>query len=147
MNKLLEQPPGIVETVVRYECPRCGNSCQCGIPYSAKTVRAVEYAQQNPTASVREIVEQTGVGHGTAQRAKARVPVVHLEADTVGRDGKSYPAAKQQERDPADIIKRIVRLFQQLGNDDRGVVLDAGSRSPQIDRGPPAQEQRRVWWH
>jgi hypothetical protein len=73
MNKLLEPPPGIVETVQRYECPRCGNSCSCGIPYTAKTALATKYAAQNPTASVREIAEQTGVGHGTAQEAKARV--------------------------------------------------------------------------
>jgi hypothetical protein len=40
MNKLLEPPPGIVEVVTRYECPRCGNSCSCGLPYNAKTTLA-----------------------------------------------------------------------------------------------------------
>jgi hypothetical protein len=91
MNKLLEPPPGIVETVLRYECPRCGNNCQCGVPYIAKTVRAAEYAAKNPTASVREIADETGVGHGTAQRAKAGVP---HGTPTTGRDGRTYPAVK-----------------------------------------------------
>ena len=129
MNKLLEQPPGIVETVVRYECPRCGNSCQCGIPYSAKTVRAVEYAQQNPTASVREIAKQTGVSVGTAYGAKTRVQPEHLKAEpvTVGRDGKSYPAAKPAAKQQQELsttgqleaqayrhLDRIVEALRQM---------------------------------
>lgn len=97
MNKLLDPPPGIVEAVVRYECPKCGNNCQCGVPYIAKTVRAAEYAAKNPTASVREIAKQTGVGHGTAQEAKARVR--GRTPDTVtGRDGKSCPATATVSR-------------------------------------------------
>jgi hypothetical protein len=94
MNKLLEPPPAIVETVVRYECPKCGNSCSCGVPYAAKTMRAAEYAAQNPAASVREIAKQTGVSLGTAYNAKSGVQTEHL---TTGLDGKEYPAAKPRK--------------------------------------------------
>jgi hypothetical protein len=131
VNKLLEPPPGIVETVQRYECPRCGNSCSCGIPYAAKTALATKYAERNPTASVRAIAEQTGVGRSTAHEAKTRVRTGHLdEAVTTGRDGKSYPATASKprsstvERAPAGAAKRqIVGLFLGLDYANRGEVL------------------------
>lgn len=111
-------PPAIVEAVVRYECPKCGNNCQCGVPYVAKTARAAEYAAKNPTASVREIADQTGVGRGTAHRAKAGVPHGTL---TTGQDGRAYPAtrpAKFISRDllaeDAETLDQIADLFRQL---------------------------------
>jgi hypothetical protein len=99
MNKLLQPPPGIVETVTRYECPRCGNNCQCGVPYVPKTqrvARAAEYAEQNPSASVREIAEQTGASVGTAYKAKSDVQM-NTSPTVTGRDGKSYPARNVPE--------------------------------------------------
>jgi hypothetical protein len=89
--------PAIVETVVRYECPKCGNSCQCGVPYTARTERATKYAEQNPTASVRQIAKETGVSIGTAYQAKAGVQTEHV---TTGQDGKQYPARKPKSHKP-----------------------------------------------
>lgn len=143
MSRLPEHlhPPTIVETVVRYECPKCGNNCQCGVPYVPKTARATEYAEKNPTASVREIVEQTGVGHGTAQEAKARVrgrtpqaeyppdwPHQAYRDETVtGRDGKTYPATKPPtDGPPPDLtaeakkhLDKIVNLLRQMNQRER----------------------------
>lgn len=118
-------PPAIIETITRYECPKCGNNCSCGVPYVPKTVRAAEYAAQNPTASIREIAKETGVGHGTAQEAKKRTESVHLdEVVTVGLDAKSYPAAKPPAPKPKRRFpsaegddatrKQIVGLFSTL---------------------------------
>jgi hypothetical protein len=72
--------------------------------------RAAEYAEQNPTASVREIAEQTGVGHGTAQEAKAGVRTDRTPSVTVGQDGKIYAAIKppamkhRAPEQPADLL-------------------------------------------
>jgi hypothetical protein len=65
-----------------------------------KSVRAEQYAEAHPTASVREIKVATGVGHGTAQRAKsATVPSGTV---SVGLDGK---VRKMPERSqPAPIV-------------------------------------------
>jgi hypothetical protein len=135
------QPPAIKVAVQQLICTGCGAeinaACSCGVHYAPKSQRAAEYIKQHPAASVREIAEETGVGHGTAQRAKAGVPhgtpdqVSHDETpDTIGRDGKSYPATKEPavaepSRDPGQsVIKQIIKLFRQLNTRDRSVVLD-----------------------
>jgi hypothetical protein len=107
MNKLLEQPPGIVETVVRYECPRCGNSCQCGIPYSAKTVRAVEAVRANPEKSDRAIAAEIGVSRMTVTRARATVPDVTVDERT-GLDGKTRKMPEREVRkDSAESAEKV----------------------------------------
>lgn len=122
-------PPAIVETLTRYECPKCGNNCQCGVPYVPKTIRAAEAIKASPEKSNRVIAEEIGVDHKTVGKARA-----DLEARgdysppefITGRDGKSYPATKQQAlpRDPASIIKQIMRLIEQLDDEDRGKLID-----------------------
>jgi hypothetical protein len=96
-------------------CTGCGAetnaACNCGKAYVPKLERAAEYAEQHPTASVREIAERTGVGHGTAQEAKAGVRDRTPEPVTTGRDGKSYTATKPPtEPKPLDEGDLIVRL-------------------------------------
>ena len=70
MTRLLDHP-AIVETVVRYECPKCGNDCQCGVPYVPKTVRAAEAIRANPEKSNRAIADETGLSEPTVRRARA----------------------------------------------------------------------------
>ena len=135
MNKLLEPPPGIVETVVRYECPRCGTSCECGVPYGAKVVRASEYAQQNPSASVREIAKEAKVSLGTAYNAKSGVQSERCDT-TTGRDGKTYPAAKPRGTSASPTIaqapdiaaKMILDLYLKLAFAERSYVRDQMDR-------------------
>jgi hypothetical protein len=82
-------PPAIVETLTRYECPKCGNNCQCGVPYVPKTVRAAEAIKAAPDKSNRVIAAETGLSEPTVRRARASCDA----PDTVtGRDGKTYPA-------------------------------------------------------
>jgi hypothetical protein len=44
----MKDVPAIVETITRYECPKCGNNCQCGVPYVPKTERVAAYDKANP---------------------------------------------------------------------------------------------------
>jgi hypothetical protein len=99
---------------LQMRCIGCGATadaaCNCGEAYMPAAERADEFAKANPNASVREIVEKTGVGHGTAQRAKSRVP--NGTPEITGRDGKSYPAKKHRklsEQQPAPMEKRTLR--------------------------------------
>jgi hypothetical protein len=106
MSKLLEPPPAIVEAVVRYECPRCGSSCECGIPYVAKTMRAAEAIAANPEKSNRAIAEEIGVSEPTVRRARASYDAPEAEAVT-GRDGKSYPAT-QPKPEPKPVNENML---------------------------------------
>ena len=149
----------------KMECNVCGAeadavfhpTCNCNAGFRSKRQVAAEYLEKNPTASVREIAEQTGVGHGTAQRAKTGVPSGTPEPEsTIGRDGKSYPASKpdrpltederrearryHDERHRADVeaVKRqILKLFLILGEKDRGEVMDLIDRfhTEKLERG------------
>ena len=110
-------PPAIIETLTRFECPKCGNNCSCGVPYVPKTVRAAEYAAQNPTASVREIAKQTGVGHGTAQRAKESVP---RGTPTKGGTMSDTGPTEQALVDHAyKTLTKLVHLLRQMNQRER----------------------------
>jgi hypothetical protein len=110
-------PPAIKQSIVQLCCVGCGAeanaSCNCGKPYVPKLKRATEYAEQNPTASVREIAQEAGVGHGTAQEAKARVRDRTPDAVTTGLDGKGYPA-KKHKLPPLAADDTIVNEFNVL---------------------------------
>jgi hypothetical protein len=103
MNRTTDIPaPAFVRSVIKLVCSGCGTettaACNCGKPYVPQSQRAKEYAEANLEASVREIAEKTGVGHGTAQEAKSGVRgTVHL---TTGRDGKHYRARRPHYFDP-----------------------------------------------
>jgi hypothetical protein len=91
MNRLLEPPPAIVETVVRYECPRCGNNCECGVPYVAKTVRATEAIKANPEKSDRMIAKEIDASPTTVGKAREQLSTTGQLKDTprIGLDGKT----------------------------------------------------------
>lgn len=76
-------PPAVVRYAqsATLECNACGATadatvhatCNCKAGFKSPMRRATEYAQQHPTASVREVAAQTSVGVATAHEAKARV--------------------------------------------------------------------------
>jgi hypothetical protein len=82
-------------------CTGCGAeaeaACDCHVGYEPKSVRAAKYAEQNPTASVRQIAKETGVSIGTAYQAKAGVQSLNTSDTTTGLDGKSYPAKTEHK--------------------------------------------------
>jgi hypothetical protein len=76
-------------------CTGCGveanASCNCGVAYTPKIVRAAEAIKANPQKSDRAIAAEIGVHHSTVQ--EARKVADHPPPDArVGLDGKSYPA-------------------------------------------------------
>jgi hypothetical protein len=87
------QPPTIEERVVRYECPKCGNNCQCGVPYVPKTVRAAEAIAAHLEKSDRAIAGEIGVDHKTVAKVRA-------ELEDVGNTSKpeSIPRAGGNRR-------------------------------------------------
>jgi hypothetical protein len=87
-------------------CAGCGAeanaSCNCGVSYVAKSVRAAEAIRANPGKSDRAIAAELGVGRATVQRARE---VAHDEPpeERIGRDGKSYSIRQRVVDDPAAI--------------------------------------------
>ena len=136
----------------KMECNVCGKeadavfhpTCDCNAGFRSQTRKAVEYAEKNPTASVRQIAKETDVSFGTAYQAKAGVQSLNTSESTTGRDGKTYPAVQQREpppvsppRDPNQaIIKQIMKLFSQLDWAGRSTVIDL------IDQFTDAQLER-----
>jgi hypothetical protein len=132
MTRISDPPPALVETVSRYECPKCGTGCDCGVPYGAKTVRAAEYAQQNPKASVRQIAKATGASVGTPYKAKVGVQSEHLTATPKQAEPAPKPSkpavakpAQHAAHDPLDALaeaaelkNRIVHVLMPLMTDD-----------------------------
>jgi hypothetical protein len=125
----LTDPPAFVETLARYECPKCGNNCQCGVPYVPKTVRVAEYDKANPGKSTRQAAAELGLSKSEVGRARSsRVP--DGTPDTItGRDGKNYPAAKPRKPKPyiptqqfADAIHALLPLMSQPSARFAGIV-------------------------
>ena len=116
------KPPAIVEAVVRYECPRCGNNCQCGVPYIAKTARIAECDKANPGRSTRQVAADLGIPKSTVSDARAavrdRTPVASATPEAItGRDGKSYPATRQpvvKHRAPDQPENLIIEAHQAM---------------------------------
>lgn len=89
-------------SVQRMACTSCGveanASCNCGVAYAPKIVRATEAIKANPQKSNRAIAEEIGADEKTVRKARAdqSAPV----GDCVGRDGKSYPSTQPPKPAP-----------------------------------------------
>jgi hypothetical protein len=109
--------PAFHVSVIRLQCSACGAeanaSCDCGKPY---VPALANYVRANPDASVRQIEEATGVGHGTAQRARSGVPRGTPDA-VVGRDGKKYPARGPEKSSLEHGREQVTRLKEIYGDD------------------------------
>jgi hypothetical protein len=143
-------PPAIIETITRYECPKCGNNCSCGVPYVPKTMRAAEAIRANPDKSNRMIAEEIGADEKTVRRARADYAA---PATITGRDGKTYPATKSQEEptmrpEPPNLIAqankhldRILPLIWEMKPQERTMfrtmalqkMADAATHAPNED--------------
>ena len=87
-----------VLSIQRMICTGCGAeanaSCNCGVSYIPKAVRAREAAAANPEKSNRALADELGVDEKTVRKARAD----QSAPETVtGRDGKQYPAKPKQE--------------------------------------------------
>jgi hypothetical protein len=76
-------------------------SCNCGVSYVAKSVRAAEAIKENPGKSDWAIAAELGIGSNTVRRARedSGAPCGAGE-ERIGRDGKSY-SIRQRIREEA----------------------------------------------
>jgi hypothetical protein len=79
--------PAIVETVVRYECPKRGNNCR--VPYVPKTMRAAEAIKANPEKSNRAIAAEIGADEKTVRKAREATADQSAVQERIGLDGKT----------------------------------------------------------
>lgn len=88
-------------SVQRMVCTGCGveanASCNCGVAYTPKIVRAAEAIKANPQKSDRAIAAELGIHHSTVQEAR-KVADRPPPDERVGRDGKSYPAKQRPKQ-------------------------------------------------
>lgn len=93
-------------SVQRMSCTGCGAeanaSCNCGVAYAPKIVRATEAIKANPQKSDRAIAAEIGSSPTTVGKARAQVSTDGHLNERTGRDGKSYPAKQKpkQHRGP-----------------------------------------------
>jgi hypothetical protein len=93
-------------SIQRMACVSCGAeanaSCNCGVNYQPKSIRATEAVRANPGKSDRAIAAEIGVSPMTVNRVRATVPDVTVDK-RVGLDGKTRRAAKPKAASSKDI--------------------------------------------
>jgi hypothetical protein len=96
----MRAPTEQVISISRLICVGCGSetnaTCNCGMEYRPKAVRAAEAVEANPEKSDRAIAADIGVSPMTVNRARATVPDVTVER--TGLDGKTRKRLTEEER-------------------------------------------------
>jgi hypothetical protein len=97
--------------IQRMVCTGCGSeanaSCNCGVSYVAKSVRAAEAIKANPGKSDRAIAADIGISHPTVAKARAELGGNNLPPERTGQDGKSYSVRQRVTEDP-DISPKLI---------------------------------------
>jgi hypothetical protein len=95
----------IRQSIQRMVCTGCGAeanaSCNCGVVYQPKSVRAAEAVTANPEKSDRAIAKEIGVHHSTVNEARKQLsdnPTV----ERTGLDGKKRKMPEKQVADGAE---------------------------------------------
>jgi hypothetical protein len=81
-------------------------SCNCGVSYVAKSVRAAEAIKANPKKSDRAIAAEIGVSVTTVGQARKASGVNFLTPERVGQDGKSYSIRQRIRGKPGRLPHR-----------------------------------------
>lgn len=137
-------------SVQRMVCTGCGSeanaTCDCGVSYVAKGVRAAQAIKANPKRSDGAIAADLGVDRSTVSRARS--DVVHdapPDDERTGRDGKSY-SIRQRVTDDPDLPPKLIedaaatnrrRVFLRCADDvlrkaEQGAGLKE-AKEPEID--------------
>lgn len=93
-------------------CSKCGAKgeigCECGVEYIKANAFAARVVADPANASkgTRQLAAETGLGHGTIQRAKAGVPNGTPDQRVVGKDGRSHPAKRAKKSKSKSESKR-----------------------------------------
>ena len=99
--------PQLIISVQRMVCTGCGAeanaSCNCGVSYQPKSVRAADAIQANPQKSDRAIAADLGVSHQTVARARDSTGP-YGPVERTGLDGK-VRRLPIRETEPEDDIE------------------------------------------
>jgi hypothetical protein len=76
-------------------------SCNCGVSYVAKSIRAAEAIRANPRKSDRAIAADLGISHRTVNGARDSGGTCD-PPERVGQDGKSYSVRQRVTEDPGE---------------------------------------------
>ena len=92
--------PAIIETIVRFECPKCGNNCQCGVPYVPKMMRAAEAIKANPRSRTGLSLPRLVPTRRRCARPEATADQSAVQ-ERIGLDGKTRKVpSKEPEPEP-----------------------------------------------
>jgi hypothetical protein len=109
-----------VLSIQRMICTGCGAeanaSCNCGVSYIPKAVRAREAVAASPEKSNRALADELGVDEKTVRKARAN----QSAPETVtGKDGKSYPAKRDAEPEEDEDYEIDIPRKESFINDAR----------------------------
>lgn len=97
-------------SIQRMVCTGCGAeanaSCNCGVSYVAKSVRAAQAIKANPGKSDRAIAVDLGINQSTVSRVRNSGDA-YASPERIGQDGKSY-SVRQRVVDDPDISPKLV---------------------------------------
>ena len=107
------QGPDMTATVIkmsvqRMVCTGCGAeanaSCNCGVAYQPKSIRAAEAIRANPEKSDRALAADLGIGHATVSRARETVSSETVDSPRIGLDRKTrrLPVREVDADEPDD---------------------------------------------
>jgi hypothetical protein len=118
----------IRQSIQRMVCTACGAeanaSCNCGVAYQPKSVRAGEAIKANPEKSNRAIAGDTGIGLETVRKARNELTTSGQLKDgpRTGLDGKTRNIPTKPDRDDDEegfddalLRKEVVRLTRIAG--------------------------------
>jgi hypothetical protein len=91
-------------SIQRMVCTGCGAeanaSCNCGVAYQPKAIRAREAVEANPEKSDRAIAKETGISQPTISKARHELATdkqLSVDQPRIGLDGKTR---KMPEKKP-----------------------------------------------
>lgn len=90
-------------SIQRMVCIGCGAeanaSCNCGVSYVAKSVRAAEAIKANPSKSDRSIAKELGIDHKTVGAARESCGEYSPE-ERIRSDGRSFSIRQRVTEEP-----------------------------------------------
>jgi hypothetical protein len=91
-------------SIQRMVCTDCGAeanaSCNCGVSYVAKSVRAAEAVKANPNKSNRSIAAEIGVDKNTVRAARSELSGEFSPEERIRSDGRSFSLRQRIVDDP-----------------------------------------------
>jgi hypothetical protein len=123
------ETPEIRQSIQRMACSACGAeanaSCNCGVAYQPKSVRARAAIEANPQKSNMDIARETGADEKEVRRQRAKLSSDMSEDPRTGRAAPRIKAAKEDAstREDADVAQARKGQRGTAGDDDYGATI------------------------